>query len=154
MTGPLAYGPLGKVPVGASIGPATLAKPAARLVARPVRSISSAHRRRVTPAASRLAAGAAALLLALALGGCGADGASRPDAAGRIQACKAGDQRVPSESACLQDDAACYALANGDWCTGERGNTCPAGSSALPAGAPCPPGARCFRIGESLECAI
>ena len=81
--------------------------------------------------ASRPAAGAAALLLALALGGCGADGASRPDAAGRIQACKAGDQRVPSESACLQDDAACYALANGDWCTGERGNTCPAGSEAL-----------------------
>ena len=103
---------------------------------------------------SRSAALSAALIVVLTLAACGAGGPARPDAPGRIQACRAGDQRVPDESACLQDDAACYALDDGNWCTGERGNTCPAGSSALPAGAACPTGARCFRIGESLECAI
>ena len=93
-------------------------------------------------------------LLALTLAGCGADGPARPDATGRVQACGAVDQRVPDESGCLQDDAACYALDDGDWCTGERGNTCPSGSGTLPVGTDCPPGARCFRIGESLECVI
>ena len=94
--------------------------------------------------------------LTLVLAGC-AGGDTRPAGGiggARVDQCKSGDQRVSSESACLQDDAACYRLASGDWCTGERGNTCPAGSNALPAGAPCPPGARCFRIGESLECTI
>lgn len=73
---------------------------------------------------------------------------------GRIAACKATDQIVDSSNQCLQDDAACYQISNGQWCTGERGNICPAGSSALSAGASCPPGKRCFSVGESLECTI
>ena len=97
---------------------------------------------------------AGALALTLLLGACAGGGDARPERGARVQQCKAGDERVASESSCLQDDAACYELASGDWCTGERGNSCPAGSDALPAGAACPPGARCFRIGESLECAI
>lgn len=72
----------------------------------------------------------------------------------RITACKSTDTQVDSSSQCLQDDAACYELGNGKWCTGERGNTCPAGSTALPTGIPCAPGKRCFRVGESLECTI
>ena len=95
---------------------------------------------------------------ALALGGCAAGGGSEgpPGAlsAGRVQECKSGDTRVASEAQCLQDDAACYPLASGDWCTGERGNRCPTGSVALAAGAPCPPGARCIDLGESLTCTI
>ncbi|NND89512.1 MAG: hypothetical protein HKN42_01510 [Granulosicoccus sp.] len=72
----------------------------------------------------------------------------------RISECKSTDTQIDSSSQCLQDDAACYELRNGKWCTGERGNICPAGSVALPAGQPCPPGNRCFRVGESLECTI
>ena len=99
---------------------------------------------------------AAALALAV-VGGCanGTGPGPVPGAPeGRILQCKAGDTRVASEGDCLQDDAACYALAGGGFCTGERGNTCPAGSRELPAGAPCPPGARCFAVGESLSCTI
>ncbi len=73
---------------------------------------------------------------------------------GRITACRATDQLVDSSNQCLQDDAACYQLSNGNWCTGERGNVCPAGASALSAGASCPPGKRCFSVGESLQCTI
>ncbi len=72
----------------------------------------------------------------------------------RVSACKSTDTLVDDSSQCLQDDAACYELSNGKWCTGERGNVCPAGSAALPAGQACPPGHRCFRVGESLECTI
>lgn len=97
----------------------------------------------------------ATVLLALALGACAGAGDSRSAApSGRITQCKAGDERIKSESQCLQDDAACYALASGDWCTGERGNICPSGSSAVAAGSSCPPGARCFDYSESLTCAI
>ena len=80
---------------------------------------------------------------------------AEPRAGGsRVAACRAGDREVVSEDACLLDDAACYELATGAWCTGPRGASCPAGSSALAAGAPCPPGARCIRASESLECVI
>lgn len=72
----------------------------------------------------------------------------------RASVCKAGDQQVSSSSQCLQDDAACYQLSNNQWCTGERGNTCPAGSTELPAGMSCPRGKRCFSVGESLRCTI
>lgn len=72
----------------------------------------------------------------------------------RVSICKAGDQQVQSSSQCLQDDAACYQLSNNQWCTGERGNICPAGSSELPAGMSCPRGKRCFNVGESLRCTI
>ncbi len=76
------------------------------------------------------------------------------DAASKISQCKSTDIVVDSSSQCLLDDAACYPLSNGQWCTGERGNICPAGSVALPSGQTCPPGKRCFRVGESLECTI
>ncbi len=94
------------------------------------------------------------------IGACASSGGSlgkapRPSGnGGHPEVCKSGDTQVGSASQCLQDDAACYELNNGKWCTGERGNTCPAGSSALPAGIPCAPGKRCFRVGESLECTI
>lgn len=72
----------------------------------------------------------------------------------RVSVCKSTDTLIDSSDQCLMDDAACYQLSNGKWCTGERGNVCPAGSMALPDGSACPPGARCFRVGESLQCAI
>jgi len=74
--------------------------------------------------------------------------------ASRIQECRAGDQSVSSSSACLDGDAACYQVSNGSWCTGERGNTCPAGSIALAAGDSCPIGARCFTASTNLTCVI
>ncbi len=73
---------------------------------------------------------------------------------GRIEICKAGDQKISSQGQCLQDDAACYQLANGKWCTGERGNQCPAGSTLIIAGTACPSGTRCFKVGESLLCGV
>jgi len=95
---------------------------------------------------------AGTLLSACAAGGAGErPGAATGDAV-RAENCKAGDERIADRSACLLDDAACYQLVNGGWCTGPRGNVCPAGSSALAAGQPCPPGAVCFRMSESLEC--
>ena len=74
--------------------------------------------------------------------------------ASRIQACRSGDQSINSSSACLPGDAACYQVSNGSWCTGERGNTCPTGSTALAAGESCPNGARCFSASTNLTCAI
>ena len=97
---------------------------------------------------------ASALLTACATSDSTGGTALQRSAAGKIQACKSGDTQVASASQCLQDDAACYQMAGGQWCTGERGNTCPAGSSPLPANAACPPGARCFDFSDSLRCAI
>jgi len=99
-------------------------------------------------------------LLALALiGGCASGDGTGQGAPGTgtsraVKQCKTGDTQVADEASCLQDDAACYPLASGGYCTGKRGNTCPAGSSPLPADAACAPGMRCFAIGESLTCAI
>ena len=36
-------------------------------------------------------------------------------------ACKPGEEVVDSQSACLQDDAVCYQLDDGRWCTGSSG---------------------------------
>ena len=100
-----------------------------------------------------------AVACALLVTGCATEGVSPyptgdSSLAGRIKACRTGDTRVPSSTACLQDDAACYQLADGDWCTGPRGTECPTGSSELAAGAICPAGARCFQISEGKNCAI
>ncbi|MBX2881862.1 MAG: hypothetical protein KTR32_18080 [Granulosicoccus sp.] len=76
------------------------------------------------------------------------------DTASRIDSCKSTDQEVASAAQCLQDGAACYQISNGSWCTGTRGDTCPAGSIPLAAGESCPPNRRCFRAAESLECMI
>jgi curli biogenesis system outer membrane secretion channel CsgG len=51
-----------------------------------------------------------------------------PDAAtgttdGAKTACDAGDQPIASQTACLQDDAACYQLVDQTWCTGARPST-------------------------------
>ncbi|PID60211.1 MAG: hypothetical protein CSB44_10760 [Gammaproteobacteria bacterium] len=105
--------------------------------------------------ATRFAAPLATMFLLL-LSSCAGDGGSPPPDANVVHAevCKSGDELVAGPEMCLQDDAACYQIATGDWCTGERGNRCPAGSAALPAGSTCPPGKRCIRIGESLECQV
>ncbi len=82
-------------------------------------------------------------------------GASGSGNGSRISACKSTDTLVDNSSQCLQDDAACYELSNGKWCTGERGNVCPAGSVAVPPGQACPLGSPlCFHVGESLQCTI
>ena len=101
----------------------------------------------------------AGIALVLMISGCASSGGTAPleptgSNVGRISQCKSGDQQISSSRQCLQDDAACYQLNNGDWCTGERGNTCPAGSIELPAGLACPAGKRCFSVGESLQCTI
>ena len=69
-------------------------------------------------------------------------------------ACLSGDSSVANSSLCLQDDAACYEIADGSWCTGSRATNCPMGSAPLPAELPCPEGARCFAQSESLQCVI
>ncbi len=75
-------------------------------------------------------------------------------ASAKIEACRAGDTSISGPNQCLQDDAACYQTRAGNWCTGERGVTCPAGSVQIPSGSACPAGMRCFEAGESLSCAI
>jgi len=97
---------------------------------------------------------AAAIMLAGCASSAGNPAASRGDAASRIQACKSTDRQVANEGQCLMDDAACYQISNGQWCTGPRGNVCPAGSVAMGVGEQCPSGSRCFSVGESLECRI
>ena len=99
------------------------------------------------------------LALAALAGGCAATGgdapAPEPRAGGsRPAECRAGDREVASPDACLADEAACYEIVSGAYCTGPRGNVCPAGSAPLAPGRPCPAGARCIRVGESLECTI
>ncbi len=95
------------------------------------------------------------IVVSLAVIGCATDGGGSYSGGGsRAASCKAGDQAIASASQCLQDDAACYQLSNDSWCTGERGLSCPTGSSELLAGAPCPRGARCFKASESLMCAV
>lgn len=100
----------------------------------------------------------AVLLISISVAGCTASphrpAGTNTDRASRIASCKPGDTPVAAENQCLQDDAACYQIANGDWCTGTRGNTCPAGSKAIAAGTACPAGMRCFYVGESLTCGI
>jgi len=91
------------------------------------------------------------------LSACAASGGGSPSNAEsrtRSDVCKSGDIEITSRSQCLLDDAACYQLNDGGWCTGERGNSCPSGSKPLSAGSQCPAGARCFALAESLNCYI
>lgn len=94
------------------------------------------------------------IVLAGCASGAGNPASSRDNSVSRILACKSTDRQVASEGQCLLDDAACYQISNGQWCTGPRGNVCPAGSFALGAGEACPAGSRCFTVGESLQCRI
>ena len=124
------------------------------MLARPVRPVRAAGTVLIAGAAG------AALACALALAGCAAPSdpgparATERGAAARIAECRAGDREVASAAQCLSDDAACYEMATGAYCTGPRGATCPVGSSALATGQACPAGARCIRASESLECLI
>jgi len=109
--------------------------------------------------ATRLCILSAMVLIMASVVGCATDdgygaGSARSPAGGKIQACRAGDQMVNSPQQCLQDSAACYQISNGNYCTGERGNTCPAGSSQIADAAACPRGTRCIQFGEGLHCAI
>lgn len=94
------------------------------------------------------------LLVGCATGGLNPNDRGDRSLAGKIQSCRTGDTPVDSSSACLADDAACYQIASGGWCTGVRADKCPSGSSELAKGAPCPPGARCFNHSESKVCVI
>ena len=104
----------------------------------------------------------AALLLAsmTLISGCASDSgdytgrSGGADPASRVLACKSTDKLIERSDQCLLDDAACYQISSGQWCTGPRGNVCPAGSQPLAEGSTCPVGARCFSVGESLECRI
>lgn len=115
------------------------------------------------PTPSKFRSSIGATLIALSLlslsAGCASSGGTsiagaNASSGSRVTLCKRGDTQVGSRNQCLQDAAACYELSNGKWCTGERGNTCPAGSTALATGALCPIGKRCIRVGETLECTI
>lgn len=77
-----------------------------------------------------------------------------PNPADRLLACKRTDRLIASPAQCLQDDAACYEITGGQWCTGPRGSVCPEGSVELASGTECPNGVRCFNVSESLECRI
>lgn len=105
---------------------------------------------------ARLCTASVMIFMALTLTSCAtADaGSSSARLGSKVQVCKRGDELVDSPRQCLQDGAACYELTNGKYCTGERGNTCPAGSLEVPAGTACPRGARCIKYGENLSCAI
>jgi len=108
----------------------------------------------------KIAVGISVTTMVLTIGACASPGnvgtaaAGSVNSADRILACKSTDRLVESREQCLLDDAACYQISGGKWCTGPRGNVCPAGSVPLPAGAQCPPGSRCFTVGESLNCRI
>lgn len=100
-----------------------------------------------------------AIVLLTALASCASSGSSSEAGRGGfgsspIQACKSGDQPIRTSANCLTDDAACYQISDGSWCTGERGGVCPSGSTKLPQGQACPAGGRCFSISDELTCAI
>jgi hypothetical protein len=59
---------------------------------------------------------------------------------------------VDSSADCLQDDAFCYALEDGRYCTGPATPMCPGGSTPIDGEADCPDGSECFQYSESLRC--
>ena len=59
-------------------------------------------------------------LLLLALAGCDS---FQPTTSDDGSSCLSGDFAIASSSLCLMDDAACYQLDNGQWCTGPRAGT-------------------------------
>jgi hypothetical protein len=63
--------------------------------------------------------------------------------------CEPGDQAIASSSGCMVDDATCYQLADGSWCTGDRAPTCPDGFAMLPEGQRCDLGPDCVQPGEA-----
>lgn len=71
-----------------------------------------------------------------------------PDAGG--EECR-GDI-IPGRDRCLQDDAFCYELSDGRWCTGSAVVECPAGNRSIPRDQPCKPGHVCWQFSESRRC--
>lgn len=66
--------------------------------------------------------------------------------------CFSGDMQVATATSCLVDDAVCYQLDTGAWCTAGRAPQCPAGSSPMVLDAPCPEGGECRMYSEGLRC--
>jgi hypothetical protein len=66
--------------------------------------------------------------------------------------CLAGDSETPDQSQCLVDDAACYQLDTGNWCTGGRAAQCPRGSEPVGLEVDCPIEAQCWMYSTSLRC--
>jgi hypothetical protein len=60
---------------------------------------------------------------------------------------------VADQSRCLQDDAFCYLLADGRYCTGPSAPQCPPNSQPIAKDAACPARTRCFDFSQSLRCA-
>ena len=60
---------------------------------------------------------------------------------------------VSGPDRCLQDDAFCYPLADGRYCTGPSAPECPRNSTPIAKDAPCPERTECFELSESLRCA-
>lgn len=59
---------------------------------------------------------------------------------------------VPSSAHCLQDDAFCFQLPDGSYCTGPAASTCPIASAPVAPGFTCPDGDLCFDYAEGLRC--
>lgn len=66
--------------------------------------------------------------------------------------CFQGDMEVPTATSCLVDDAVCYQLDTGSWCTAGRMPQCPEGAAPLEMDAPCPDGGKCWMYSEGLRC--
>jgi hypothetical protein len=60
---------------------------------------------------------------------------------------------VADSSRCLQDDAFCYPLGDGRYCTGPQAPECPRNSKPIAKDAPCPARTQCWDYSESLRCA-
>ena len=60
---------------------------------------------------------------------------------------------VSGPERCLQDDAFCFPLADGRYCTGPSAPTCPPSSAPIAKDAPCPERTECFELSESVRCA-
>ncbi|WGL18046.1 hypothetical protein PVT68_07040 [Microbulbifer bruguierae] len=66
--------------------------------------------------------------------------------------CLSDDIQVTTAGNCLMDDAVCYQLDTGAWCTAGRMPQCPAGSEMMEMDAPCPENGRCWIYSEGLRC--
>lgn len=60
---------------------------------------------------------------------------------------------VADRGRCLQDDAFCYPLGDGRYCTGPNAPQCPPNTAPIAKTAPCPERTHCFELSESLRCA-
>ena len=66
--------------------------------------------------------------------------------------CGPGQEKVASESQCLQDDAVCYKTSDGSWCTGAAAPECPSGYKKVSSSSDCLQDTKCFQVSESAWC--